>query len=103
MQLIRHGAHIPGQRTDARPGSGNARTATRLSSSARGATPPLGKAAALSSDVWHDLHASLTALGTDVIDLFLLHYYQPKCASPTSHGTTQPPHRRMQDNRDCHI
>ena len=48
MQLIRHGAHMSGQRTDARPGSGNARTATRLSSSARGATPPLGKAAALS-------------------------------------------------------
>ncbi len=57
----------------------------------------------LSSDVWHDLHASLTALGTDVIDLFLLHYDHPKCASPTGHGTTQPPHRRRQDNRDWRI
>src|ERR1700758_3478098 len=32
------------------------------------------------SDVTHDLHASLKALGTDFIDLYLLHYDHPTAA-----------------------
>ena len=37
----------------------------------------LGRPRLSSSDVSHDLHASLKALGTDFIDLYLLHYDHP--------------------------
>ena len=60
-------------------GFGHAATATRSWSSARDVIPTsyLRRPRLSASDVSHDLHASLKALGTDFIDLYLLHYDHP--------------------------
>ena len=103
MQHIRHGAHILGQRTDAGGMDSGAPQPRQGCGHQQGLSSPasLSRRPRLSaSDVSHDLHASLKALGTDFIDLYLLHYDHPTARSRTDHGTAQPSHRRRQDRRD---